>query len=185
MDQPGEFELLVGVADITDCRWITVREAHMAVDGGSLFRRLLHQENGFGAMAAEMIFFFHTKNRNFLPFPVDFLIPLFHLIEIDLAQIMEEGGNGQGFLRGRLWEQKGQLLRILVDVNGMLAEAAAIRAMILRAGRSGDSGDSGSKLLCRLRQLAARSRVLLSAPCRLDRHGFDQMGDPRKVEPVS
>ena len=113
MDQPGEFELLVGVADITDCRWITVREAHMAVDGGSLFSRqlheLLHQENGFGAMAAEMILFFHNKNRNFLPFPVDFLIPLFHLIEIDLAQIMEEGGNGQDSSEGGSGSRKASL----------------------------------------------------------------------------
>ena len=50
----------------------------MAVDGRRLFRcqfhELLDQENGLGAMAAEMVFLVHDKDRDFLPFPVDLLV---------------------------------------------------------------------------------------------------------------
>ena len=111
----------------------------MAVDRRGFLRRQLHelldQENGLGAAAAEMEFLVDDVIRDFLPFPVDLLVPLLRLVQVYLAQVVEQGGDRHGFIRRRLGHQESQPLRVPVNVDGMLAQPARIAPVVFRAGR--------------------------------------------------
>ena len=125
MGDPRKWELTVGITYVPDRVRIAVRESHVAVDRRGFLRRQLHelldQENGLGAVSAEVELLIDHIVRNFLPFPVDLLVPLVHPVQVHLAQVMEQGGNRHRLFRRRLGHQEQKFLRILIHVNGMLA----------------------------------------------------------------
>ena len=93
----------------------------MAVDRGGLLRRELHEVlnlvNGLPSMAAEMIALVYGIERYLLPHTVDLLVSVFRRVEIDLADVMEQRGDGEGFVRNQRRGEEGELLRVVQYVQ--------------------------------------------------------------------
>ena len=141
MGDPGQREGMIGIARVTD-GIAAGGGSHVAVDGGSFIRlqlhKLLHQEDGLGAMPAEAVFFLDGIAGHFLPLSIDLLIPHILFVEIDLAEVVEQGGDGNAFL-GQLQPIARNAFQChLVHIQGMLAQAAVKGTVKAGAGRGGE-----------------------------------------------
>ena len=140
MDNPRKRILLIRIADIADCSLVSVREAHMAIDRRSFFRRQLHEILNLvyrlASVPAKMITLVNRVEGDLLPDPIDLFVPILCRVEIDLADIVKQCGYCKRFFRQRCRRKKSQLLRVIIYIQRVLAKAAGISAMIVCAGRS-------------------------------------------------
>lgn len=141
MGDPDQREGVIRIARVPD-GIAAGGGSHVAVDSGGLIRlqlhKLLHQEDGLGAVPTEAVFFFDGIAGHFLPLPIDLLIQHILFIEIDLAEVVEQGRDGNAFLGQLQPIARNALLLHLINIQRMLAQAAVIGTVKAGTGRGGE-----------------------------------------------